>query len=65
MTRRVNLVLAREKGPCLNCPERHSTCWGSCPRYKAFKEGQEALGQKRRDAASALREYLRVRKKGD
>ena len=27
--------------PCKNCPDRHYVCWGTCKKYKKFKEEWE------------------------
>ena len=32
----------REYSPCLGCEDRHTACHGSCEKYKAWKERDQA-----------------------
>lgn len=29
--------------PCKNCPDRHEACWGSCEKYRAWREPYEKM----------------------
>lgn len=46
--RRLSSVM-RGVSPCANCEERHTACWDSCPKYKAWK----AEAQKVKEAKKA------------
>ena len=39
----------REMSPCKDCPDRYTTCHGSCDRYKGWKQRLDELNKARRE----------------
>lgn len=51
------------KFPCMDCPDRHQSCWAECERYKKAKEKQEEQNCQRDKQRHLEEDFFGVRKK--
>lgn len=54
-------VPGKISAPCKDCPDREPGCWGSCPKYKAFTERNNARQEADRAARRDENNFIRTR----